>query len=144
MKSLSFLLLALTTLSVNAAENRKLICDLTSDEQIILPAPSHRLIFVAKTAELEIREDKIAVSLIGKISWNFEIAIKTQSASKILAKNSERVYPSGSVARSYVIEESVKLSDLDTASPKLVVKSEEKKFFKGELKYLGEYRCQDI
>lgn len=142
---MSFAVLAALSFSAFASENRQLVCDLTSEEQIILPAPSHRIIFVAKTAHVEIKEKKIAVRLEGKFSWNFELAVKSQSASKLSAKESERVYPSGNIARSYTKETSVKLTELETQAPKLVVKSEDKSLFRGsDLRYFGEYDCREL
>lgn len=113
-----------------------LLCTLIGpDTQVV--TPEGRLIFKSQKARVEVGAKTVSVKLEEPSNGTWVLDIKKSSATTLEAKKSERVYPSGNVARSFVQEESIKIKG-QTLSVKRVDKHLIKK---DELRYVGEYSC---
>lgn len=137
---MKFSILLVISLFAGSLFANTLECQSTSPTGQVVTSEG-RLIFVSRTALVEISPEALRVTLEQPSNGVYELAITKSTGHSLEAKHSGRVYPSGNMVRSYLTVQSIKLSQLDTDSPKLVVKRVDKKRFKEELRYLGEYSC---
>ena len=113
-----------------------LLCTLIgSDTQVV--TPEGRLIFKSQKARVEVGAKTVSVKLEEPSNGTLVLDIKKSTASSLEAKKAERVYPSCSIARSYVTEESIKIKDLVLSVKRL----DKHTFKKDELRYVGDYSC---
>jgi hypothetical protein len=127
-----------------SAPSKKFECQSTGSESSIITIEG-RIIFVAKTACLEINSDNVHIHFLHPEIGPYDLKIKQSSEKTISAEKSDRVYPSGNVAKSYLIVDSFNLTDLNSDMPKFNFKSAEKHVFrKDELRYVGQYSCELI
>jgi hypothetical protein len=123
---------------------RKFECQSTGNESAITTKEG-RIIFISKTACVELLGKTISVSLQDPGNGKIKMNVDKKSKSTIEAKLSDRVYPTGSLTNSYVDEISLKLTGLKTDAPKLSVERYIKHTLKkDELRYLADYSCTEI
>jgi hypothetical protein len=115
-----------------------LLCTLIGPDQSV--TPEGRLIFKSHKARVEVSGQQVTVKLEEPSNGTLELEIKKSSSTSLEAKKSERVYPSGSVARSYVSEESIKIKNEVLSVKRL----DRHTFKKDEVRYAGEYSCGTI
>ena len=124
--------------------SKKFECQSTGAESSIVTSEG-RIIFVSKTACLELEDKSVSVSLETPSNGKLKLDIKKLTDSGLEASKSERVYPSGNIVKSYLVEDSLKVTELNSDAPKLNVKKVNKKTFKkDELRYLGNYTCTEV
>lgn len=113
-----------------------LLCTLIGpDTQVV--TPEGRLIFKSQKARVEVGTKTVSVKLEEPSNGTLVLDIKKSTASSLEAKKTERVYPSGSIARSYVTEESIRIKDQVLSVKRL----DKHTFKKDELRYVGDYSC---
>lgn len=123
---------------------RKFECESIGDESTINTSEG-RIIFISKTACVELNSKTISVSLQNPGNGKIKMDVDKKNKSIIKAKISDRIYPSGNITNSYVDEIELELSELKSDAPKLSVKRYTNHTLKkDEVRYLADYSCSEV